>query len=163
MYFCRPWFSNMVSFRCVSVALNFLHDIFSIKFFTRYHLWDLFTISFTIFLLIRNITRLMLDTEVKVFHESISYFMKWPWNCISWNALKEKFHSVSFPKEFECIRSFVTLSQGNVNALRQRYKIRFASACAVIFFILVERRFETSSCTRLKCNNVSQYFPRYFN
>ena len=23
--------------------------------------------------------------------------MKWPWNCISWNALKEKFHSVSFP------------------------------------------------------------------
>ena len=24
-------------------------------------------------------------------------FMKWPWNCISWNPLKEKFHSVSFP------------------------------------------------------------------
>ena len=23
--------------------------------------------------------------------------MKWSWNCISWNALKEKFHSVSFP------------------------------------------------------------------
>ena len=33
----------------------------------------------------------MLDTEVKVFHESISYFMKLPWNCISWNALKENF------------------------------------------------------------------------
>ena len=41
----------------------------------------------------------MLDTKVKVFHESNSCFMKWPWNCISWNALKEKFHSVSFPLE----------------------------------------------------------------
>ena len=96
MYFCRSWFWNMVSFRYVLVFLNFLHDIFSIKFYTISFLWDLFTISFTIFLLMRNITRWMLDTEVKVFHESISYFMKWPWNCISWNALKEKFHSVSF-------------------------------------------------------------------
>ena len=96
MHFCRSWFSNMVSFRYVLVFLNFLHDIFSIKFYTISFLWDLFTISFTIFLLMRNITRWMLDTEVKVFHESISYFMKWPWNCISWNALKEKFHSVSF-------------------------------------------------------------------
>ena len=42
-------------------------------------------------------TQWMLDTKVKVFHESISRFMKWPWNCISWNPLKEKFHSVSFP------------------------------------------------------------------
>ena len=99
MYFCRSWFSNMVSFRYVLVFLNFLHDIFSIKFYTISFLWDLFTISFTIFLLMRNITRWMLDTEVKVFHESISYFMKWPWNCISWNSLKEKFHSVSFPLE----------------------------------------------------------------
>ena len=96
MHFCRSWFSNMISFRYVLVFLNFLHDIFSIKFYTISFLWDLFTISFTIFLLMRNITRWMLDTEVKVFHESISYFMKWPWNCISWNALKEKFHSVSF-------------------------------------------------------------------
>ena len=39
----------------------------------------------------------MLDTKVKAFHECISCFMKWPWNCISWNASKEKFHSVSFP------------------------------------------------------------------
>ena len=77
MYFCRSWFSNMVSFRYVLVFLNFLHDIFSIKFYTISFLWDLFTISFTIFLLMRNITRWMLDTEVKVFHESISYFMKW--------------------------------------------------------------------------------------
>ena len=38
-----------------------------------------------------------LDTKVKVFHKSISCFMKCPWNCASWNALKEKFHSVSLP------------------------------------------------------------------
>ena len=97
MYFSRSWFSNMVSFRYVLVVKNFLHDIFSIKFYTISFLWDLFTISFTIFLLMRNITRWMLGAEVKVFHESISYFMKWPWNRISWNGLKEKFHSVSFP------------------------------------------------------------------
>ena len=42
-------------------------------------------------------TQWNLNTKVKVFHESISCFMKWPWNYISWNALKEKFRSVSFP------------------------------------------------------------------
>ena len=42
-------------------------------------------------------TQWMLGTKAKVFHESISCFMKSPWNCISWNALKERFHSVSFP------------------------------------------------------------------
>ena len=34
MYFCRSWFLNMVSFRYVLVFLNFLHDTFSIKFYT---------------------------------------------------------------------------------------------------------------------------------
>ena len=38
-----------------------------------------------------------LDTKVKLFHESMSYFMKCPWNCISWNGLKERFHGVSLP------------------------------------------------------------------
>ena len=38
-----------------------------------------------------------LDIKVKVFHESISCFMKCPWNCISWNDLKEKFQSISSP------------------------------------------------------------------
>ena len=38
-----------------------------------------------------------LDTKVKVFHKSISCFMKCPWNFISWNALKEQFHSVFLP------------------------------------------------------------------
>ena len=40
-----------------------------------------------------------LDTKAKVFHESIWCFMKVPLNCISWNALKEKCHSVSLPLE----------------------------------------------------------------
>ena len=37
------------------------------------------------------------DTKVKVFHESISCFIKCPWNCTSWNAPKEKFHSAPLP------------------------------------------------------------------
>ena len=37
------------------------------------------------------------DTKAKAFHERISGFMKCPWNSISRNALKEKFHSVCFP------------------------------------------------------------------
>ena len=43
----------------------------------------------------------MLDSKVKVFHESILCFMNWPWNCISWNPLKGKFHSVSFPLQLK--------------------------------------------------------------
>ena len=68
-----------------------LHDIFSLRYFHD---------IFYNFSLMRNITRRMLDTEVTVYRlwsKSISYFMKWPWNCISWNDLKEKFHCVSFP------------------------------------------------------------------
>ena len=84
MYFCRSWFSNMVSFKYVLVNLNFLHDIFSIKFYAISFLWDLFTVSFTIFLLMRNITQWILDTEVTIswkyfiFHEMTLklYFMK---------------------------------------------------------------------------------------
>ena len=85
MYFCRSWF------RYVLVFWNLLHDIFSIKFYT---------ISFLCkhnFFIGEKHTQWMLDTKVKVFYESISCFMKWPRNCISWNPLKEKFHSVSLP------------------------------------------------------------------
>ena len=39
-------------------------------------------------------TQWNLDAKVRAFHKSISCFMKCPWNCNSWNALKEKFHSV---------------------------------------------------------------------
>ena len=44
------------------------------------------------FLLMRTCA-MKLDTKAKVFHESISCFMKCHWNCISWNVLKEIFHS----------------------------------------------------------------------
>ena len=40
-------------------------------------------------------TQWHLDAKAKVFHESNSCFMKCPRNCISWNALREIFHSVS--------------------------------------------------------------------
>ena len=89
MYFCHSWFSNMVSFRYVLVVLSFLHDIFSLKFYAISFLWDFFTISFTIFLLMKNVTRWMLDTEVKVFHESIS-----------WNDPETVFHKMPWKKNF---------------------------------------------------------------
>ena len=63
--------------------------------FTRY----LFSVNI-IFLLMRNVRNETLNTKntkVKVFHESISCFMKWLSNYISWNSLKEKLHSVSLP------------------------------------------------------------------
>ena len=51
----------------------------------------------TIFFIDEKNTQWTVDTKAKVFHESISCFMRWPRNCISWNALKKKFQSVSFP------------------------------------------------------------------
>ena len=44
----------------------------------------------TIFFINEKHTQWNLDTKVKVFHESISCFMKCVWSCIPWNALKEK-------------------------------------------------------------------------
>ena len=81
MYFCRSWFSNMVSFRYVLVFLKFLHDIFSIRFYT---------ISFLRkrnFFIDEKHTQWILDTKEKVVYESVSCFMKWSSNCISWNTV----------------------------------------------------------------------------
>ena len=39
-------------------------------------------------------TQWNLNNKVKAFHESISFSMKCLWNYISWDALKEMFHSV---------------------------------------------------------------------
>ena len=64
----------------ISFLLNFTRYLFS-EIFLRYLLQFFFV-------LMRNITRWMLDTEVKVFHKSISYFIKWPWNCISFPERK---------------------------------------------------------------------------
>ena len=85
MYFCCSWFLNMVSLRYVLVFLNFLHDTYFIEFYT---------ISFLgkhIFFNDEKRKQWNLNTKVKVFHESISCFMKWPWNCTSWNAMKNDF------------------------------------------------------------------------
>ena len=48
-------------------------------------------------------TQWLWGTKGKVFHESISWVMKCPWNSISWNALKKIFHGVSFP--LRCIKA----------------------------------------------------------
>ena len=123
----------MVSFRYVLVVLIFFYTISLLLNFTRYLFSENFSrYLFTIFLLMRNITRWMLDTEVKVFHESISYFMKWPWNCISWNTLKEKFHSVSFPLglfHFGVVFTWISsemkfhFCQNNCNEIKPRNKL----------------------------------------
>ena len=62
-----------------------------------------YTISFLCkhnFFIDEKRTQWMLGTKVKVFHEIISCFMKSPWNCISWNALKEKFQCILLFKVF---------------------------------------------------------------
>ena len=83
----------------------------------------------------------MLDTKVKVFHESISCFMKWSWNCISWNALKEKFYSVSFPLRLyrfwihfhsyllSCYKSFLSSFSVLVNYTMWSFNLFTASSC----------------------------------
>ena len=68
----------LINFRCQKTSFLYKH-IFLVD-YEKYTQWNL-------------------DTKVKVFHESISCFMKCSWNCISWNALKEIFHSVSLPSE----------------------------------------------------------------
>ena len=88
----------MISFRYVLVFLNFLCFCFMIN---KYYLMLLNSRRYltleTLFFTDEKQTQWNLDTKVKVFHESISYFMKCSWNCISWNAFKEKFRSVSLP------------------------------------------------------------------
>ena len=86
MYFCRSWFSNMVSSRYVLVVLNFLHDNFSIKFYTISFLWDLFAISFTIFLLMNaGYWSKSISWKYFIFHEITLklHFMKCPERKIS--------------------------------------------------------------------------------
>ena len=140
MYFCRSWFSNMVSFRYVLVFLNFLHDIFSIKFYT---------ISFLCkynFFIDEKHTQWMLDTKVKVFHESILCFTKWPWNCISWNLLKEKFQSVSFPLEI----------QFSINLIMNIYKLywhKYHGNAAGIYLLKVDYRKTRTRCDMFKFKN----------
>ena len=138
MHFCCSGFSNMVSFRYALVFLNFLHDIFSIKFYpvpfsanTVFYWWE---------------TWMLLDTKVKVFHESILCFTKWPWNCISWNLLKEKFQSVSFPLEI----------QFSINLIMNIYKLywhKYHGNAAGIYLLKVDYRKTRTRCDMFKFKN----------
>ena len=65
--FIQTRFGSFEFFYTISFLLNFTRYLFS-EIFPRYLL--------QFFLLMRNITQSMLDTEVKVFHESTSYFTK---------------------------------------------------------------------------------------
>ena len=64
----------------------------------------------------------MLDTKIKEFHESILCFMKWSWNCISWNALKERFHSVSLPSLKRCCFFYMTSLSVTLSTLKTSMK-----------------------------------------
>ena len=103
MHFCRSCFSALISSRYLLVSLIFFNFWFLInRYLSKSMLLNprcqksSFLYKQT-FLLMRS----NWHTKVKVFHESFSYFMKCPWNCISWKnyciTLKEKFHSVFFP------------------------------------------------------------------
>ena len=99
-HFCRSWFSNTLSFRYILFFLNFF--VFALWVKNIFNTIKFYTISFLCkqnFFIDEKRTQWMLGTKLKVFHKSISFFMKFPWNCISWNALKEKFHRVCFPLE----------------------------------------------------------------
>ena len=97
MLFCRSCFLAMVWFRCVLIFLMFLFLLLSNKYYSsKLTLLDFRCqkISFLCklnFCIDEKHTQWHWDTRVKVFHESLSRFMKCPWNCVSWNALKEKF------------------------------------------------------------------------
>ena len=52
-----------------------------------------------------------LDTKVKESHESMLCFMKYPWNCILWNTLKEKCHN-------PCLKTFLVAFNISHHSLR---------------------------------------------
>ena len=98
---------NMLTYALLSF-LFFNHGFIQIILvFLTFYLLKLMLLNFssqkasfstnTIFFIDEKHTQWNLDTKVKVFHQSILCFMKYPWNCTSWNTLKEIFHSVSFP------------------------------------------------------------------
>ena len=104
MYFCRSWFSNMISFRYVSVVLNFLHDIFFIKFYTISSLRSFQGIFYN-FLLMRNITRWMLDNDVKV-HRLWSKSISWKYFIFHEMTLKLYFMKCPERNSSQCILPF---------------------------------------------------------
>ena len=89
----QPWFHS-------DTVWQFWFFCFCFCFMSnKYHLSKLMPLNFraqkTPFFIDDKHTQGNLDNKVKIFHGSISWFMECLWNCISWNALKEKFHSVS--------------------------------------------------------------------
>ena len=81
-FFCYCFMGNK---NCSSklVLLNFCCQKISFPCGKFFYWWKTYTMKFRY--------------KVTAFHESISFFMKCSSNCISWNALKEKVHSVSLP------------------------------------------------------------------
>ena len=97
MLFCRSCFWAMVWFWYVFVDFDFFVFVLSNKcYLSKLMLLDFHCqkISFLCkhnFCIDEKHTQWHWDTKVKVFHESISWFMKCPWNCISWMLWKKNF------------------------------------------------------------------------
>ena len=95
--FCRSCFLAMVWFRYVLVFLIFLFLFSSNKYYLLKLMLPDFRCQKISFLCKHNFcidekhTQWHWDTKVKVFHESISWFMKCPWNYISWMLWKKNF------------------------------------------------------------------------
>ena len=92
MLLCRSCFPATVSFRYVS---GFMFLFWATKLMLLHFCCQ--KISFLCkhnFLIDEKHTQWHWHTKAKVFHEIISWLMKCPRNCISWNALKETFQCI---------------------------------------------------------------------
>ena len=96
---------SLLVFNHVFIQIRFgIFEIFRFCFMIgKYYIiiWNfpryVYSVNAISFFIDKKRTQQNLNTKVKVFHESISCFTKWPSKCILWNDLKEKFHSVSLP------------------------------------------------------------------
>ena len=105
MLFCRscfqPWFHSDMFW-----SLSFFCFVLSNQYYLSKSIYEDFHCQKISFLCKHNFcideknAQWHWDTKVKVFHESISWFMKCPWNCISWNALKEIFQCILLFRNF---------------------------------------------------------------
>ena len=119
MHFCTPGFRTWLHSDMFWYFWNFVFVLWVTKYF--FNTIKFYTISFLCkhnFFIDEKRTQWMLGTKAKVFRESMSCFMKSAWNCILWNALKEKFHSVSFP-----LHTFWTSCPYPFNFIKSNIKI----------------------------------------
>ena len=123
-FFCFCFMSN----KNFLILLNFTRCLFSVN---------------TIFFIDEKHTQWMLDTKVKVFHESILCFMKWPWNCILWNDHETVFHEMLWKKNFTVYPSLKHIYFFNLEPCLYLYQ-------ALSWNVLLTKALKSSRFTFLK-------------